>query len=381
MSNELLAVASSDGSVRMHNAQDGSSRWIRSCGHHFEGPALVQVADSIIALALDGYLCALAVEDGAVRWEMLLPDATPISTSLAGLRVAANGDNVVIQHGSQFFGVDPSDGHILWKGAKSPLAQMLWLLAVGKTHVYTLQREIAPAQQSPLDSGLTEPSDDPRRAGALRFVTTAFSAWDGTPQWWTRDQSAIEPPWDGAPPLVEADGVVYVYGQGLHALDAASGRLLWTQDAAPSHHVGALAIEHDHVVVAAGGHLGVYRRDTGVPLWSETGKRRDDGYYETFDGLLTIGDVIYAGRGEFNPRGYRMEARVGETGALRWSWPADSSILRPDVAWRFRGKGTTLYVPSIDGLWSIRASDGMQLWRLAYTFGFDALLAVEATNA
>ena len=147
----------------------------------------------------------------------------------------------------------------------------------------------------------------------------------------------------------------------------------------PRHHVGALALGREQVIVAAGGHLGAYRRDSGSPLWSETGQRRDR-YFEEFVGVCAIGELVYAGRGEYNPRGFRLEARAGETGTLRWSWPAESTTVRPDIAWRFRGAGDTLYIPSLDGLWGMRASDGTQLWHLAYPPGFDALLAIAASN-
>jgi len=55
--------------------------------------------------------------------------------------------------------------------------------------------------------------------------------------------------------------------------------------------------------------------------------------------------------------------------------------VRPDYAWRFRGAGDTLYIPSLDGVWGVRASDGAQLWHLAYPLGFDALLAVAESDA
>jgi len=373
MNAEFLIIASRDGSFRALDARDGAARWTQSCGHPFGGLALVRVKDSVIAAALDGYLCALALDDGTVRWEARLPDVIPIGDPLVGLRVAAHGDQVVVQHSAQCFSIDPLDGHVIWKGgrgSRSIVSLGWWVLAVGQANAYVLIQEDAPPPPPPADPRLSRPPI---------FNTTALSTWDGTPRWGTRDASAIKPGWDGAPPLAEADGVVYSYGRGLHALDAASGKRLWTSEDVPRHHVGALALGREQVIVAAGGHLGAYRRDSGSPLWSETGQRRDR-YFEEFVGVCAIGELVYAGRGEYNPRGFRLEARAGETGTLRWSWPAESTTVRPDIAWRFRGAGDTLYIPSLDGLWGVRASDGTQLWHLAYPPGFDALLAIAASN-
>jgi outer membrane protein assembly factor BamB len=207
----------------------------------------VRVADSIIAAALDGYLCAFALTDGTVRWQGLLPDAIPDADPLRGLYVAAYGDQVVVQHGIKCFGIDPLDGHITWKGGRSVLSRRWWVLGVGQANAYVLAQEDAPPPPPPADPRLSRPPI---------FITTALSTWEGTPQWGTRDESAIEPPWDGAPSLAEADGVVYSYGRGLHALDAASGKPLWTNEDVPRHHVGALALGREQVIVAAGGHLG-----------------------------------------------------------------------------------------------------------------------------
>ena len=131
--------------------------------------------------------------------------------------------------------------------------------------------------------------------------------------------------------------------------------------------------------MAAEEHLGAYRRDTGTPVWSETGQRREDGYFELFEGVLAIGDLIYVGRGQ-SPPGFRVEARTGTLGALQWRWPLESGALKLDISWRFRGAGDTLYVPSPDRLWGVHALDGTQRWHLPYTWGFDAFLAVAAAD-
>ncbi len=164
MSAEFLVIASSDGSVRALDAQDGAARWTQRCGHPFGGPALVRVADSVIAAALDGYLCALALNDGTVRWQVLLPDAIPDADPLVGLRVAAHGDQVVVQHGIKCFGIDPVDGHITWRGGRSGWSVVSpgwWVLAVGQANgyvqanAYVLEQEVAPPPPPPADPQLS----------------------------------------------------------------------------------------------------------------------------------------------------------------------------------------------------------------------------------
>lgn len=359
----LLVVASHDGSIQALNAHDGSTRWSHSSPHGFMGRALAQLADSVIAEAADGYVMALSIEDGTVRWETTLPDATSIFDQQGGLRVAASKKQVVIQHGPQCFCLNASDGRILWRGAPSPASRFgWWVLAATEERVYVLAHE-----------------------GPGRFVTTALSAWDGTPQWGTSEHSAGEPSWDSAPSLVEKDDVVYTYGNGLHAIEALTGRLLWSQEDLPLFPVGAVVIWHDEVVVLADRLLGAYRRDTGSLVWSETFPRADD-YYEGFDGVQVIGDLIYSGHSSPALGGYQVEARTGGTGAVQWMWPPQtesnpSQYVRNDLSWRFRGAGDTLYIPSYEDLWAIDAVAGRQRWhRTIDTAGPNAFLAVDVAD-
>jgi outer membrane protein assembly factor BamB len=361
----LLVVASYDGSIQALDAHDGSTRWAHRGGHPFFGRALARLADSIIAEAAEGYVVALAIEDGRVHWETTLPDTNEISSPDA-LSVASSSAQVVVQHYHQCFCLDASDGHIVWRGGTSMLFTLYWwVLAVGKEQVYVLAQERPHSAARLHDDVPSGQSDDPGAIQQRIFVTTALSTWDGTPQWGTRDQSAVEPPWDSSPSLVEQDGVVYTYGYGLHALEAATGRLLWSREEVPRAYVGALAIWRDQVVVVAGGHLGAYRRDTGMPVWSETIPPRTDGYYEGFDGVAASGDLVYVGRSSPTPVGYRVEARTGTTGAVQWMWPKETDLLHSDMSWRFRVAGDTLYIPSFEDLWAVDSSDGTQRWHLA----------------
>lgn len=363
MNSGLLVVASYDGSIQALHAHDGSTRWTHRSAHPFMGYALARLADSVIAEAADGYVVALAIEDGTVHWETTLPDATPIPDEQGGLRMAASRKQVVIQHGRQCFCLNASDGRIVWRGTPSQVSRFgWWVLAATEERVYVVAHE-----------------------GPQRYVTTALSAWDGTPQWGTSEQSSGEPSWDSTSSLVEGNSVVYTYGNGLHALEASTGRLLWSQGAIPYFPVGALAIWRDEVVVLADRHLGTYRRDTGTPLWSETFPRAD-AYYEGFAGVQVIGDLLYSGHASPALGGYRVEARAGATGAVHWMWPPQTEhdpghYVRYDFSWRFRGAGDTLYIPSLEDVWAIDALGGTQRWRRAIdSAGPKVFLAIDAAD-
>ena len=373
-------VASYDGSIRALDAQDGSTRWTHNFVHPFIGRALARVGDSIIAEAADGYVVAFGIEDGAVHWETTLPDTTLLSSPDTA-SVVSSSTQVVVQAYHQCFFLDVSDGHIVWRGAP-PIAITMywWVLAVGEGNVYVLSQERHPRVPRG-SSGSRPPMEAPDPARPRLFAMTALSTWDGTPQWSTREYSAVQPPWDSSLSLVEADGVVYTYGYGLHALEAATGRLLWSREDVPRATVGALAIRQNEVIVAAGEHLGAYRRDTGAPVWGETVPPRTDSYYEGFDGVLAIDDMVYAGHSS-PTQGYRVEARAGSTGAVQWIWPrkTEDSPLRSDISWRFRGDGGILYIPSRDGVWGVDAVSGTPRWHHAYPPEFPEFTAFLAVR-
>lgn len=371
MSTDFLVMGALDGSLRALNALDGSVRWTRSCGHPFGGPALVRVGDSVVAAALDGYVCTLALDDGALRWEMALHGVEQSADPMMGKRAVTNGEVVVVEHGPKYSGLAPADGHVVWSSGISQGVRGWWLLGIGAAHAYILQEE------------LPAPSTVPRWSNVRprHFVTTALSTWDGTPQWFLRDESPRGPAWDGAAPLVEVGGVVYSYGRGLHAVEVAVPHTLrWTWEYLPENPMGGmLAVGREAVIVTGDAYLGAFRPDTGVPLWAEKGVRRDDGYFEVYSGLVLLGEIAYVGHGESTP-GFCIEARVEATGELRWTWPGDRTILRFDDAWRFCGAGDTLYIPSANHMWGIRASDGNQLWHRELPTNFGAFLAIAGAD-
>src|SRR5260370_10476486 len=210
MNAAVLVIGSYDGSVRALDARDGAALGTQSYGHRFGGVALVRVADSIIAAALDGYLCALALNDGTVRWEARLPDVIAIGDPLVGLRVAAHGDQEVVQHSAQCFSIDPLDGHVIWRGgrgSRSIVSLGWWVLAVGQANAYVLIQEDAPPPPPPAD---------PRTSRPPIFNTTALSTWDGTVphRWRRRTGASIAMSWGCMPSARSPASVSGLAGMG-----------------------------------------------------------------------------------------------------------------------------------------------------------------------
>lgn len=376
VNSDFLIIASHDGRIEALDARDGSLRWTQSRGHPFVGLALARAENDIVAASGDGYVCAIAGDDGTRRWETVLPIAEPIVGPMGGVRIAANPTLVAVQLGRRMFAINMDNGRIRWECKPSTGTYQWWLLSVGADHVYILQWTPIAPHPVPLPASTEQPSV--QKPPKYPYITTALHTWDGTPHWFATEESAVAPPWDGAPSLVEADGIAYASGQrGLHAFVAETGKLLWTSETIPRLRIGALAVGADYVVVAADKHCGIYSRDSGTPHWFETLEPRADGAAEWFDAPLAAGDTVVVFRRMPCRAGFQLEAHESATGALRWVWSPERDGVQADVTWRYRGAGSILYVPSSDDLWGIQVADGGERWHLPYDFdGFKALLAV-----
>jgi outer membrane protein assembly factor BamB len=122
----------------------------------------------------------------------------------------------------------------------------------------------------------------------------------GEPVWRHRDRARLDDPMGGpgprATPTLGADRV-YTFGSTgrLNALDAATGALVWSRDAAADAGAGipvwgfssSPLIAGDLVIVAVGGTLAAYEAATGKPRW--VGQPGGDSYSSPH--LATIDEV------------------------------------------------------------------------------------------
>src|SRR3989454_1252131 len=133
------------------------------------------------------------------------------------------------------------------------------------------------------------------------------------------------------------DGVMFTTSTSLafnrvHAVNAATGELLWKYDRRTAEDVGALvrliphnrgvALYKDKVIFGTlDAHLVALDAKTGKPAWETKIVDYADGYFVSQAPLVIKGKVIVgiAGPGEMGPRGF-VEAFDADTGKSRWRW-------------------------------------------------------------
>jgi alcohol dehydrogenase (cytochrome c) len=139
-----------------------------------------------------------------------------------------------------------------------------------------------------------------------------------------------------ATPVVN-DGVMFMTSTALgfnrvHAINAATGELIWKHERKIPEDVGALVrvIPHNRGVALYGdavifgtldAHLVALEAKTGKPLWETRIADYADGYFVSQAPLVVKGKVIVgiAGPGEMGPRGF-VEAFDARTGKSQWRW-------------------------------------------------------------
>jgi len=133
------------------------------------------------------------------------------------------------------------------------------------------------------------------------------------------------------------DGVMFTTSTSLafnrvHAVNAATGELLWKYDRRTAEDVGALvrliphnrgvALYKDKVIFGTlDAHLVALDAKTGKPAWETKIVDYSDGYFVSQAPLVIKGKVVVgiAGPGEMGPRGF-VEAFDADTGKSQWRW-------------------------------------------------------------
>ena len=166
-------------------------------------------------------------------------------------------------------------------------------------------------------------------------VVSCYNAANGEPVWTHRDSARFSEPAGGAGPRGTPtihQGRIYALGATgiLNALDAGSGAVVWTRNAASDTGAqlpewgfsGSPLVVDDEVIVAASGQLAAYDLSTGAPRWRQPTGRGSYGYPQ----LLTLGGVPQVVL--LNGAGATSVAPAD--GAVLWkhSW-AGAAILQP----------------------------------------------------
>ena len=174
--------------------------------------------------------------------------------------------------------------------------------------------------------------------GEDEFVT-CYNATTGNPVWAHRDVARFWESNAGAGPRATPtlhEGHVYTFGATgiVNALDAGSGAVLWSRNAASDTGVkmpgwafaSSPLVVGDIVIVAAAGKLVAYDLATGHPRWfgpDGGGDSYSSPHLVTIDGVPQIVLMSAAGATSVAPA----------DGKLLWkySWPSDTRIMQPAV--------------------------------------------------
>jgi outer membrane protein assembly factor BamB len=167
-------------------------------------------------------------------------------------------------------------------------------------------------------------------------VVACYSLATGKPVWRHGDATRFWESNGGAGPRATptlANGRVYTFGATgiLNALDAGSGAVVWSRNAASDTHTkvpgwgfaSSPLVVDDVVIVAAGGKLAAYDLATGKPRWS--GPDGGDSY--SSPQLLTIDGVAQVLL--MSAHGVTSVAPADGTLLWQYAWKSDTRILQP----------------------------------------------------
>ena len=308
---------------------------------------------------------ALSAATGKVLWQMNPPGAIGFKVLVQDGVVFAESQSAGLHY--TLMALRGSDGHVLWQDAQSPALQLSELLGTGTGVVY-IRQALGQDPDFPSSSKLLALD-----AGSGRVLWTATLAGS--------DGAAASAP-------VENNGVLYVETSrgGVYALRANSGVQLWhiagPQGAIPGSPYVILRPIVANGLVYAGGFEGVaaYQATDGSVVWK----------YQTaaqvpFPSLpVLVSGVIYIGTG------------VGEFGNMQALRASDGTIV-----WKHQDAATPNFGPMLvdDGLlinngnsgpvYALRASDGSLAWQSRYmpeggwytSFGAPEALGADASGS
>jgi outer membrane protein assembly factor BamB len=229
-------------------------------------------------------------------------------------------------------------------------------------------------------------------------IVAAYSIKTGEPVWRHRDATRFWESNGGAgprgTPTLSTDGRVYAFGGTglLNALDAGSGKVIWSRDAGTDAKKGipewgfssSPVVIDDIVVLGVDGRLVAYERATGKPRWFGPvhGFSHSSPHLMSIDGVMQILYVTNAG-----------VTSVASDGSVLWEheWPGgaivqparlnDREVLLSVLGGAMGGAGVRrLAVDHASGKWNIQerwTSNGLKPYfndfvvHKGYAYGFD----------
>jgi hypothetical protein len=372
---DMFVIGLEDGTSQALYAQTGAVAW-EQCPATTLGPSVGAYSQGQILIAYpDGYLRARNVADGALTWEQKpAPNATlPIESYLAWASPTA----AVAMFGRHMVAVNPKDGTSLWSYWSN--AEETSVLAMNDEHLFVAETYRVRVQ-SPSAVAEVAGLDERRRAvPSPMILTRAFDVAGGTELWSTAMIATKHPPQGVGVALVEDAGIAYLCGSTLYALGAQSGGILWTVEQLMLRQVARSVIAqmvkwHDVVAWIVDSVVTAVDSVTHEVLWQEdvrTMPTPPSMTFERFDRIITGDDQLYLGRSRFNPDSFWIEVRDPLTGAVRSTFPDDSVILDPNVAWRLQHISHAFAVPTGTSVYAFDPL-GNRLW--TKDFGLEPVL-------
>lgn len=258
----------------------------------------------------DGFMYALEVETGSLRWRYALSDASafyPVATPTGIYFSASNGS---------IYALRPSDGSLLW------------------------QKQVHHQFPSP-----------PVVSNELLYVCTddavsALRVTDGSQQWQrsVEDQTSIRP-------VIIGDRVFIRSKDGsVSALNAQEGSLLWRVPGNDMQHASLVATPDVVYLTAIGEALSALRASDGSLLWRQPMR------YSSLHDPIIVQDTLYLHADR------SIQARRRSDGSLLWSLRGDRNISLALAA--TKGLLITVEGRKTDGeVLALRTADSSFVWR------------------
>lgn len=336
-------VVSKDGVLSAIHQGSGTTMWRYEASGIWGMPRVTR--GTVLANLQDGRVVALAATTGKVIW-FHAKRFSSASLLQVGNGVVFIRDQDLRSFGGSVVALRASDGSLLWQQFTFHFAQFIQDDSTGVAYIGDAGGRITAVR---IRSGTFLWAEHTRAwnwgtaKGPLLYIATwdgyvaALHAESGTPLWHTRLRIGAS----GAPLIGEGNIVLPTTDGGLFVLDAGTGLVRWTAQAAEPLLVSR-GLVYD---LASNGRMAVRSVGSGVMLRE----------YQDITSVLPVEDT-----GEmFAVSASGLLAFQTQTGVVRWRWSPPSPIVALSPA------GSLVYVSTYsNGVLALRASDGSLLWKV-----------------
>lgn len=283
VSDGVVYACSDDSNLYALDAESGAQRWARSgiC-NNYASPAVI---GDVVFIA-GGDVWALEADTGNVIWRTTVSDNPHAPSSFINSPTTFADGKVFAGNNNNFlYAFDAASGNVLWK----------------KQAAGTSCTPAGCASGSIYDSPAV--ADGRVFASAVDGVLAAYDEETGDVLW---TRNLFDGPVLSSPAVV--NGVLYIGGSGVHAVDAATGNLLWK---APISFVYSTPVVDGGRVYAGSTNHRIYALDaeTGSIVWSTM-----TGGPITTAGPTLANGVLFVGSEDND-----LYALNSDTGSVLWS--------------------------------------------------------------